>query len=269
MERFLFAALSAILFVSPLNNVQAAETAVHLAKPAAGVVEVRPGLAFVVLKKGLEAKTIGPFKIIRTRADVWKADGTQTGSVEDGLSTSQLRQVRKSLPFFATILERMPVGERRRWWISSDLVPERSRAFEKADYVMEIEIIDVLEPLPAPKDVAAIPKAAAVTSEGIGILTLRAGDQTTYPELKSTIVVHYSGWTTDGRMFDSSRLREATASFPLNRLITGWQLAIPSLSKGEMARIWIPGALAYDNREDRPFAPKGMLVFEVELIEIE
>lgn len=244
MERFLFAALSAIVFASPLNNVQAAETAAHLAKPAAGVVEVRPGLAFVVLKKGLEAKTIGPFKIIRTRADVWKADGTQSGSVEDGLSTSQLRQVRKSLPFFATILESMPVGERRRWWISSDLVPERSRAFEKADHVMEIEIIDVLDPLPAPKDVAAIPKAAAVTSEGIGILTLRAGDQTTYPELKSTIVVHYSGWTTDGRMFDSSRLREATASFPLDRLITGWQLAIPSLFQrrnGANLDSWSPG----------------------------
>ncbi len=269
MNRFLFAALSAIIFASPLDSVQATETAAHLAKPATGVVEVMPGLAFMVLKKGLEAETIDPFKVIRTRSDVWKADGTQTGSVEDGLSTSQLRQVRKSLPFFATILESMPVGERRRWWISSDLVPEGSRAFEKADYVMEIEIVDVLDPLPAPRNVAAIPKAAAVTSEGIGILTLRAGDQTTYPELKSTIVVHYSGWTTDGRMFDSSRLREATASFPLDRLITGWQLAIPKLSKGEMARIWIPGTLAYDNREDRPFAPKGMLVFDVELIEIE
>lgn len=269
MKRFLFAALSAIVFASPVNGIQATETPAHLARPATGVVEVMPGLAFLVLKKGQEAETIDPFKVIRTRADVWKADGTRTGSIEDGLSTNQLRQVRKSLPFFATILENMTVGERRRWWISSELVPEGSRAFEKADYVMEIEIVDVLDPLPAPKDVAAIPEAAEVTSQGIGILTLRAGDRTTYPELASTIVVHYSGWTTDGRMFDSSRLREATASFPLNRLITGWQLAIPNLSKGEMARIWIPGALAYDNREDRPFAPKGMLVFEVELIEIE
>ena len=269
MKRFLFGALSAIVFASPLNSIQAAETAAHLTKPAAGVVEVMPGLAFIVLQKGLEVATKDPFKVIRTRSNVWKADGTQTGSVEDGLSTSQLRQVRKSLPFFATILESMPVGEKRRWWISSVLVPEGSQAFEKADYVMEVEIVDVLDPLPAPENVAAIPEAATVTSEGIGILTLKAGDQTTYPELGSTIVVHYSGWTTDARMFDSSRLREATASFPLNRLITGWQLALPKLSKGEIARIWIPGALAYDNREDRPFAPKGMLVFDVELIDLE
>ena len=106
-------------------------------------------------------------------------------------------------------------------------------------------------------------------SDGIGILTLQAGDGVNYPNLENIVVVHYSGWTTDGRMFDSSRLREATASFPLGLLITGWQLAIPELSKGESARIWIPGHMAYDNREDRPFAPKGMLVFDVELIDIE
>jgi peptidylprolyl isomerase len=269
MNRFFFAVFIAFVFVVPLNSIRATELPEHLQKPAAGVVAVQPGLAFKILVAGAGAKTTDPYKVIRTRSNTWKADGTQTGSTEDGLSTTQLRRVRESLPFFATILESMPVGETRRWWISSELVPEGSRAFEKADYVMDIEIVDVLDPLPAPQDVAEIPKAAVVTSQGIGIMLLRAGDQTNFPELDSTIVVHYSGWTSDGRMFDSTRLREAPASFLLNRLITGWQLAIPKLSKGEIARIWIPGALAYDNREDRPFSPKGMLVFDVELIDME
>ena len=269
MRRFFLALLSTIVFASPMNSVRAAEFPQFLEQPPDGVVEVMPGLAFQVLKGGQGAKVDDPYKVIRTRGNTWKADGTQTTSIEDGLSTTQLRQVRRSLPFFAAILESTPVGETRRWWISSDLVPEGSRALEKADYVMDIEVVDALDPLPAPKDVSAIPAAARITTDGIGILTLRSGDGANYPTLENTIVVHYSGWTTDGRMFDSSRLRQATSSFSLNLLITGWQLSIPELSKGERARIWIPGALAYDDREDRPFAPKGMLVFDVELIEIE
>lgn len=121
--------------------------------------------------------------------------------------------------------------------------------------------------LPAPADVAGPPADATVLPSGLAYKVLQAGAGETHPTLADTVVVHYTGWTTDGAMFDSSVLRGEPAEFPLHKLIEGWQQGIPLMVVGEKARFWIPGALAYDNR-NRPDAPKGMLVFDVELLGI-
>jgi len=76
--------------------------------------------------------------------------------------------------------------------------------------------------------------------------------------------VHYTGWTTDGKMFDSSVGRGQPATFPLNQVIRGWTEGLSLMVEGEKRRLWIPQKLAYGGRE-----PKGMLVFDVELITIE
>lgn len=123
------------------------------------------------------------------------------------------------------------------------------------------------ESLPAPADVASPPLDATVLLSGLAYKVLQPGNGEVHPTLTDTVVVHYTGWTTDGAMFDSSVLRGEPAEFPLNRLIEGWQQGIPLMVVGEKARFWIPGALAYDNR-NRPDAPKGMLVFDVELLGI-
>ena len=77
------------------------------------------------------------------------------------------------------------------------------------------------------------------------------------------MTVHYSGWTTDGKMFDSSVTRGETISFPLNRVIPGWTEGLQLMVTGEKRRMWIPEALAYKGASG---APQGMLVFDVELI---
>ncbi|HXV73197.1 MAG TPA: FKBP-type peptidyl-prolyl cis-trans isomerase [Sphingomonadales bacterium] len=121
--------------------------------------------------------------------------------------------------------------------------------------------------IPAPADVAAMPDDAVMTAEGVGIRTLVPGDGLNFPSLDDDVVVYYTGWTTDGQMFDSSHTRGEADTFPLGKLIAGWQSAVPHMSKGEKALVWIPGDLAYDLRPDRPNAPKGMLVFEIELLD--
>ena len=68
-------------------------------------------------------------------------------------------------------------------------------------------------------------------------------------------------------MFDSSVLRGQTATFPLNRVIKGWQEGVQLMVEGEKTRFWIPAELAYAG-STRPGAPQGMLVFDVELIRI-
>ena len=57
--------------------------------------------------------------------------------------------------------------------------------------------------------------------------------------------MHYSGWTTDGKLFDSSVLRGEPATFPLNGVIAGWTEGVQLMVEGEKTRFWIPEALAY------------------------
>jgi len=120
--------------------------------------------------------------------------------------------------------------------------------------------------IPAPDDVAAPPADATATASGLASRVLQAGTGTTHPGARSKVRVHYSGWTTDGKMFDSSVSRGEPISFGLNQVIPGWTEGVQLMVEGEKRRLWIPEKLAYGGR---PGAPAGMLVFDVELIRIE
>jgi peptidylprolyl isomerase len=80
------------------------------------------------------------------------------------------------------------------------------------------------------------------------------------------VTVHYTGWTTDGKMFDSSVSRGQPATFPLNKVIAGWTEGVQLMVEGEKTRFWIPQNLAYQGQAG---APRGMLVFDVELLKID
>ncbi len=122
--------------------------------------------------------------------------------------------------------------------------------------------------VPAPADVAAPPADATTTASGLAWKILTPSTMTQHPSVADTVEVHYTGWTTDGKMFDSSVLRGETIKFPLNKVIKGWTEGVQLMVVGEKRRFWIPGELAYGNepKGDRPY---GMLVFDVELYNIE
>jgi FKBP-type peptidyl-prolyl cis-trans isomerase len=120
--------------------------------------------------------------------------------------------------------------------------------------------------VPAPADVKAPPADAVTTASGLATKVLKAGKGTVHPGLTDTVEVHYSGWTTDGKLFDSSVVRGKPLSFALNQVIAGWSEGVQLMVEGEKRRLWIPAKLAYDGVPDRP---QGMLVFDVELLKIQ
>jgi FKBP-type peptidyl-prolyl cis-trans isomerase FkpA len=69
-------------------------------------------------------------------------------------------------------------------------------------------------------------------------------------------------------VFDSSRARDAPATFPLNRLIKGWQEGVPMMRVGETWEFVIPSTIAYGDRDRPPIPPGSTLLFEIELIAI-
>ena len=119
--------------------------------------------------------------------------------------------------------------------------------------------------LPPPSDVKAPPADAKKTPSGLAYKVIKPGTGTRHPTATSSVTVHYTGWTTDGKMFDSSVSRGQPATFPLNRVIAGWTEGLQLMAEGEKARFWIPENLAYKGQR----APYGMLVFDVDLIKID
>jgi len=126
--------------------------------------------------------------------------------------------------------------------------------------------------IPAPPDVAAVPADAHKTASGLASKVLQVGMSNIRPSIRSNVKVHYTGWTTDGRMFDSSIGRDPlTFQLQPGALIDGWIEGLQLMVVGEKRRFWIPGDLAYDKIPDSPGAPphpKGMLVFDIELLSV-
>ena len=123
---------------------------------------------------------------------------------------------------------------------------------------------DTVDPFTPPKSVAAPPTDAGVTKSGLHYKIIKPATEGSSPELKNIITAHYTGWQTDGKMFDSSHKRKRPFTSKLGNLIKGWQEGIGMMKRGEKRRFWIPAELAY---KGNPNAPQGMLVFDVELID--
>jgi hypothetical protein len=120
---------------------------------------------------------------------------------------------------------------------------------------------------PVPEDVKAAPATAKKTASGLAYRVLKKGTGDS-PKATDRVTVHYSGWTLDGKMFDSSVTRGEPTTFPLNGVIKGWTEGVQLMKVGEKTRFWIPAELAYGDKPQRPGAPSGMLVFDIELIGI-
>lgn len=107
-----------------------------------------------------------------------------------------------------------------------------------------------------------------VRESGLASRVLKAGEGEKHPTKADMVTVHYSGWTTDEQMFDSSVMRGQPASFGLGQVIPGWTEGVQLMVEGETRRFWIPTKLAYGDNPPGG-APAGMLVFDVELLKID
>jgi len=109
------------------------------------------------------------------------------------------------------------------------------------------------------------------TALGLAYCIIQEGPPGVVPGSEDTVRVHYTGWTIDGEMFDSSVQRGEPMELPLNGVIRGWTEGLRLMTPGDKARLWIPGNLGYGKREKEEAAgtpPKGTLIFDIELLEV-
>jgi FKBP-type peptidyl-prolyl cis-trans isomerase len=236
----------------------------------AGIQATASGLRMIVLQPGSGTDHPARSDRVRVHYTGWRNDGTVFDSSiprgEPGLFT-----LTQMIPGWTEALEQMVPGEKRKLWIPANLAYGESPKWGNpaGDLTYDIELVEIIHSPKRPEDVAAPPKSAQVTASGLSYRVLRAGTGSVHPRLTDTVVVQYSGWTTDGLLFDSSLLRNRPGRFLVGSLIKGWIEAATTMVVGEKARFWMPASLAYGDRPTSPDAPAGMLVFDIELLEIQ
>jgi len=229
--------------------------------PPADAQKSASGLASKVITKGTGKTHPGPSDIVTVHYTGWKSSD---GSMFD---SSVLRGKPSSFPLNRVIagwtegVQLMVEGEKRRLWIPEALAYKGQRE-PKGNLVFDVELISIAN-VTAPDDVKAPPADAKKTPSGLAYKVIKPGTGGRHPSASSNVTVHYTGWTTDGKMFDSSVARGMPISFDLGGVIKGWTEGVQLMVQGEKMRFWIPHDLSYKGQSP----PYGMLVFDIELID--
>ena len=249
------------------------EAPADVAAAPADAVRSTSGLASKVLTLGQGKDHPGPRDNVKVHYTGWTTDGKMFDS-------SVPRGAPAEFPLDGVIkgwtegVQLMVKGEKRRFWIPGPLAygdtPTRPGA-PAGTLVFDVELLDFVkapELPPTPPDVAAVPKNAKKTASGLAYRVIKHGQGKEHPAPTSMVEVNYTGWTTDGKMFDSSVKTGAPANFPLNSVIKGWTEGVQLMVVGDKTRFWIPGSMAYG---DGPAGaagspPRGLRVFDVELL---
>lgn len=243
-----------------------------VAAPPADAERAASGLASKILAPGRGSNRPAKTDLVTVHYTGWTTDGKMFDS-------SQTRGKPATFPLDKVIagwtegVQLMVAGEKRRFWIPEELAYRGKEGRPAGMLVFDVELISFAAPAPketpsdpakAPEDVKRPPADAKRTSSGLSYKILRPGKGKERPSASDSVTVHYSGWTTDGKLFDSSVVDGKPATFKLNRVIPGWTEGVQLMVEGEKRRFWIPENLAYAG--NGPIY--GDLVFDIELIKI-
>lgn len=240
-----------------------------VARPPAGARKTPRGVSYRVLKQG-HGQRPREWDRVKVHLSAWTPEGRMFYSTYLRPGEPAEFQTKHNLEGVADALLHMKPGEKLRAWIPQKLAFKGVPNKPAGTVVYDLELLDVTrmpDPPPAPKNVSGPPKDAKKTDSGVFYEVLKKGTGTEHPDLSSKVTMHYTGWTTDGERFDSSIPRGKPLTFKLDSsVMPGWRDGLQTMVVGQKNRFWIPKKLAYDGKPNRP---QGMLVFDIELLEIQ
>lgn len=244
---------------APKPQKTAAPTPAELAAAPADAISTESKLAYKVLSPGDGKTQPGPADEVKMHYTGWNADGSVIFSTTK-IGRPATATVQRLFPGLAEGLQQITTGAKVRLWIPQALADKGSAG----PVVYDVQLLSVVRGVGAPDDVAAPPEQAQKTESGLAYVVLSKGGGQTRPSMSDKVTVHYTGWTTDGQMFDSSYKKGEPATLPMIAVIPGWKEGLQLMQVGAKYRFWIPEPLAYQGRR----APHGMLVFDIELLEV-
>jgi peptidylprolyl isomerase len=272
MKQTLLATVVAIAAAATMPSAQAPATSgaqlppSDVAAPPADAAKTASGLISRVITPATGSEQPAATDVITVHYAGWTPDGRLVDSSRSR-GTPSMFPLNRSLLGWRECVQLMKVGETRRCWLPENLAYQGAAGKPRGTIVFDIELLDTrTAPGIAPPDVAGPPNDAKRTATGLAYKVLKPGTGPRTPAAWNRVTVHYTGWTTDGKMFDSSVARGKTATLSLDEVISGWREGMQLMVEGERTRFWIPQALAYKGEAG---SPRGMLVFDVDLIKIE
>ncbi|MGN6104010.1 MAG: FKBP-type peptidyl-prolyl cis-trans isomerase [Kofleriaceae bacterium] len=256
--------------VEIVDIVSAPEIPADVKAPPATAQALKSGVKYVAVRSGTGKDKANHYDTVTFNYTAWDSEGRMFDSTETRKRPAIAPPFRQSA-VMEQVLTAMTAGQRVRFWVEADKMQANGRPLPGAPQGLlcyEVEVLQIAKgnaPPPVPADVAKEPGDAKKTEKGVFYKVLKPGKGGPKPKASDSVKVHYTGWTTDGRLFDSSVVRGEPAEFSLGGVIAGWTDGIPVMSVGDTVRFWIPEEMAY---KGAPGRPQGMLVFDVELLEI-
>lgn len=230
--------------------------------PPAGAAQLPSGISSQVVTAGIGETYPSEYHLIAMHFIGYSPEGDKLYSSYD-IGKPLVLNLHSAFAPWREALEQMVEGEKRRIWLPPHLVA-RGRGPQGAS-IFELELLG-LKRIPSPPDnLRQPPEGAQPTPSGAATVRLEAGSGEEYPAHDSAVLVHYVGWTADGKSFDSSFSRGRPTAFPLDQIMPAFAETVQLMVAGEKRRVWVPGPVARGNWVG---SPKGPLVFEIELVRI-
>ena len=205
---------------------------------------------------------------------LWRSDGMSLGRSQDqGQPLIASVGSGELLPGWDEGVSTMKVGGKRQLMIPPELAfGEKGAGNTIPPNTTLIAEIELLEVIPVPE---AIPRTEVAESDyettesGLKYYDIEEGEGV-LPEPSQAVVIHYTGWLTDGTMFESSIDTGKPVSFLMDAtlMIPGFIEGISTMKVGSKRQLMIPPELAYGNQEQEPIPANSTLIFEVELFYI-
>ena len=237
-----------------------------LKAPPADAVKSATGLISKVVTPGRSDEKPAATDIVTVNYTGWAVSDGQMFDSTAGRGNPSTFPLSRVMAGWKECVQLMVVGEKRRCWVPQELAYKGQAGKPAGTVVFDIELVDTRpSPTIPPPDVKEVPKDASRTGSGLAYKVLRKGTGFRHPDALREVTVHYTGWTTDGKMFDSSVPSGAPRPMRLDSVIQGWTEGVQLMVEGERTRFWIPQDLAYKGQSG---SPRGMLVFDIELVKI-
>jgi peptidylprolyl isomerase len=205
---------------------------------------------------------------------LWTADGKlvvssgQMGGPLGGL-VSTLTLGPKPLAFLPEAVQLMKLGGSCRFDVPAKLAwGDTAVAAQLPANSPTVWVLDLVKINDVPKFETGDAAKTRTTPSGLKIEVIKEGAGAA-PTARDDVTVQYTGWMTDGHLFDSSQARGEPAHFNLSQVIAGWTEGLQTMKEGGVARLTIPAKLAYGDRPPPGIAPGATLIFLVELIKVD
>jgi peptidylprolyl isomerase len=208
----------------------------------------------------------------------WKRDGTLFATSKS-MGGSAVQCLSTAIMGVAETLKLMVVGEKRRIWVPADLTyveghhhaqkrPEDEKP-PNLDLTFDLELVGVMKAPVTPTDLIASPEDAIKTPSGLAYKVLEPGTGAEHPSMKSHAKLHFSGWTSTGRLIETTVTSGHPAVIFVGTAPVAWREILPLMVSGGKVRVWIPSELAFGEKPANRHNPAGSLVYEFELLALQ